>query len=411
MTQTKRKALVACFGSALQDPPTRNAVQYLLQHDWAVTILQRDQRRATGAPIYGDCRLVEALRATSQSKAARLMEIAAFAIKLNYLCHRLEPDALIGVMLHAYGLINARVKRRAKVTVCSILDIPVAGASGRSNEPIFSRGIKKLGGVDVIWASDKYKAGDIRKIAELERDPIICHNCPVTDYMLGQLWPRDAWLRSELARRFGSAVPETACVLLRSGALGPHGGIEETLLALTEIPEVIFVLVGQISPGYQYKIESICTQLGLNRRVTIVKSPSDDVWKLCLRGADVGHMIHFRPDDGYSQQAYDLNSTLSNNRLFQYMAAGLPILVNEDARLDSIMEQVPSFISIRQAFSLADLKAVLKNIVWDFARRRSLGMAGRLAHQKTYNWEHQFEPVYNAISQKIKSSRASEITG
>lgn len=401
MSRAKPTALLACFGSALQDPPTRNAAQYLLEQGWHVTILQRDQRRATGAPIHGDCRLVEALRTLGGGRATRIAEIAAFAIKLNYLCRRLQPDALVGVMLHAYGLINAHVQRKARVTVCSILDIPVPGASGKLNEPIFSRGMRRLRSVDVIWASDKYKGRDIRKLASLDKDPIICHNCPKTSYITGDLWPRNPWLRLELQRRLGHNMGEEMCILLRSGALGEHGGIEETLSAIREVKDVVFVLAGQISKDYQQRLESYASRLGVERRFTIFKAPSDEIWNLCLRGADIGHMIHFRPGDGYHQQAYDLNSCLSNNRLFQYMAAGLPILVNDDPRLQDIARQVPCFEPIRQERALEDLRGKISGLSRLPNRRIDLGTVGRRAHEMTFHWEHQFAPVYDALTAKL----------
>jgi glycosyltransferase involved in cell wall biosynthesis len=183
-------------------------------------------------------------------------------------------------------------------------------------------------------------------------------------------------------------------VVLRAGAVGVHGGIEEAIDALAHLPEdVVFLIMGRPSEAYRRGLAARIAARGLTRRVILWDRPSDEDWKRALQGADVGHLIHGPFPEGPMRNVYALNSSLSNNRLFQYMAAGLPIVAYDDPRLAAIMDEVPCFRAARLEHLESDFIDILGSLAREPELREKLGRGGRSAHLTTYSWERQFAKI------------------
>jgi glycosyltransferase involved in cell wall biosynthesis len=250
-----------------------------------------------------------------------------------------------------------------------------------------------------VWASDIHKAHIAQEIGRLSSTPMICHNCPPISYLPNSVWPRDNWLRTELRRAGAKIENGGGSILLRAGAIGEYGGIEETLEGMKGLPEdYIFLMIGRPPAEYKQKILTYISTLDLGNRAFLWDRPSDDVWKSALRGADIGHLIHGPFPPGRMTRLYNLNSSLSNNRLFQYMAASLPIIAYDDPRMESIYKEVPCFRVARLSNLVKDIHRAWRELGGDDTRRKSLGEAGRKAHLQKYCWEVQFSPVFDAIN-------------
>jgi glycosyltransferase involved in cell wall biosynthesis len=269
--------------------------------------------------------------------------------------------------------------------------------AGRLDAKILARAWKRLGRADVVWSSDRYKAELTREFGNLPESPVICHNCPPLDYLPEPSWPRDGWLREEL-RRQCAAIGDDACILLRAGAVGECGGIEAALQAMRRLPaKHVFLMMGQPSREYRQKILRMISEMGLRCRAFLWEKPSDEIWKRALLGADVGHLVHGPFPQGHMTRMYELNSSLSNNRLFQYMAAGLPILSYNDPRMSDIHSEVDCFRVLRTSHLVEDTYQAMLALASDVSVRMRMGKVGHKAHKVSYNWEKQFAPVLGAL--------------
>src|SRR6266542_1127393 len=64
--------------------------------------------------------------------------------------------------------------------------------------------------------------------------------------IFGPILPRNGWLRSKLEEEGANVNKTGGCIVIRAGAIGECCGIEETLLALADLPEdVIFLMMGR----------------------------------------------------------------------------------------------------------------------------------------------------------------------
>ena len=289
--------------------------------------------------------------------------------------------------------------RPYKLVSC-IYDIPALEDAGRLDRRIIPQAWQALQQADLVWSSDAYKSELTKQRGGLKVLPLVCHNCPQLDYLPEPIWPRDSWLRSELFRQGAKLGGEGGCILLRAGAIGECGGIEETLDCMAQLPnDFVFVMLGRPSAEYKIHLQDRIAQLGLEKRAFLWDRPTDEVWKRALTGADIGHLIHGPFPPGRMTRLYELNSSLSNNRLFQYMAAGLPIISYDDPRMGELYNEVQCFQVARLDKLEADVLKIWKELGGNLCMRQKLGRAGRLAHINKYNWQMQFAPILSKISQ------------
>jgi len=236
------------------------------------------------------------------------------------------------------------------------------------------------------------------KFGRLKLRPIICHNSPTTEYFSNLSSERDVTLR-KLLQNQGAPLKEVGgCILLRAGAIGEYGGIEETIFCMKNLPQdYVFLMMGRPPQAYKEKIERLIQAENLNHRIFLWNRPSDNMWKMALAGADIGHLIHGPFITASQKRQYDFNSSLSNNRLFQYMAASIPILSYDDPRMSYIHNEVGCFRVARLSNLAEDIENIWRELGSDSALRKRVGSNGRKAHLNKYCWEIDFSPILNNI--------------
>ena len=409
-SQVNRTALVIpCY--SLGDPVTRNTVIDLQAQGFEVSVLERADPLPTADQLPG-ARVTYVRQGKGPAWARPLRTVlhwVRFRRALVEIFRRTRPQIVVTFMLHPLTFVPFKTRRHPYVLVACVYDIPSMRDTGWLDWFMIRAGWRRLREADVVWSSDVYKARLAQAQGSLSQAPFVCYNCPRTDYLPAPAWPRDGWLRAEL-RRQGAPLPdgEGGCVLLRSGAVGPGGGIEETIEALRELPDhCVFALLGRPTPSYREHLLKLVADLGLERRVFLWDRVTDEVWKKALLGADIGHLVHTPPLTGGALRAYQLNSSLSNYRLFQYMAAGLPIITYDDPRLEAIRAEVDCFRVLRLTHLRIDLRTILADLAANPAVRHTLGHNGWRAHQQTYNWKHQSDPVESGITDKLRAHLAA----
>jgi hypothetical protein len=167
--------------------------------------------------------------------------------------------------------------------------------------------------------------------------------------------------------------------------------------------DLVFLMMGRPNEAYGKHVLQTVSDLGLENRAFLWERPSDETWKKALQGADIGHLVQGPFPAGPTSRLHELNSSLSNYRVFSYMAAGLPIISYADSRMESLHRRVPCFRTVRLANFVDDLTLVLSDLARDPVERRRLGEAGRRAHEMEYNWENQFGPILNALASTNRS--------
>jgi glycosyltransferase involved in cell wall biosynthesis len=401
-TARSRKCVLISYAHALNDPTSRLAAKTLADRGFEVTVLQL---RRPGEMSDWRSNGVSARNLDASKLSGR---IRAFGNWLNWVrFQRLvretllleRPDCIVTIMLHALAALpSQREWTQAKLISC-IYDIPPLEDAGRLDRKILPKGWRRLREADLVWGSDSYKARLAQELGGLKSPPIVCHNCPPLNYLQEPTWPRNAWLRGTLKAEGASIGNEGGCILLRAGAVGEYGGIEETLTAMRELPrDFIFLLMGRPPSEYRTVLLRQIEQYGLQRRAYFWDRPDDETWKKALQGADIGHLIHGPFPPGRAKRLFELNSSLSNYRLFNYMAAGLPILAYEDPRMTAIYSEADCFRVATFRDLTGDIKRFCAELAGAPSLRQKLGHNGRQAHLRIYNWEEQFAPILSRVA-------------
>lgn len=390
--------VLVSYGNVFNDPSSRHTTLCLAREDWHVTVIQGLSRDvyASGKPgevCVQECR--DSRFPVWTRAAQRLDRWRIFRQEVRCCLERTRPDLVVTIMLHALAALPEGPKRYRLVSC--VYDIPCLRDAGRLDARILARAWRRLRQADVVWSSDRYKAEHTQKYGNLTESPIVCHNCPPLDYLPEPTWPRDGWLRAEL-RRQGPDIGENACILLRAGAVGECGGIEATLQAMRQLPgNLVFLMMGRPTREYRDQLLRMINNMGLQGRALLWEKSSDETWKQALLGADIGHMVQGPFPPGRLARLYELNSSLSNNRLFQYMAAGLPIISYDDPRMTGIHSEVDCFRVLRTNHLVEDIHEAIVALGSNTGARMAMGRVGHQAHKRTYNWEKQFAPVLEAI--------------
>lgn len=399
------RCLVVAYGYALGDPPARQAAESFAGSGWETTLVQGGARGGPQSPAIPGVRVVEWNAPEVWRPVRQVLRWLAFRRTVARTIREAKPELIVAVMLHALAGLPRRAVRSRALVAC-VYDIPVPRDGGKLDRLIVHRAWKRLGRADVVWASDALKGDRARALGRLAAPPLVAHNCPLREESEAPLCPRDRWLRDELVRS-GKAVTPEDVVVLRAGAVGPSGGIEETLEAMRSVSQVVLVLMGRPTEAYAAHLRRRVNELGMDHRVLLWDRPDDATWWRALAGADVGHLVHGPYPEGRMARAAQENSVLSTNRLFQYMKVGLPIVVADDPRLAALRDEVGCFEVVRLEHLTSDLERSFRRMR-EPTVRRAMGEAAHLAHRTKYHWKSQFEPVLLAAEKATQARWGAE---
>ncbi len=321
-----------------------------------------------------------------------------YGIVTRWIMFTYKPDLVVTFMLYPLSVLKVSQHKRYKLLSC-IYDIPSENFAGKFDRVINKKGWDALAFSNLVWSSDSYKAELTMKFGKLNKLPLVCHNCPSvseSNYTPGK---RSLWLRKKLIDLGFPVTESSGCIILRAGAIGDFGGIEETLEIMNKLPEdVFFLMMGRPTPEYKAKLIQKINLLGLEKRAIIWDRPDDESWRHAIAGSDIGHLLHLEPvDNPLLSEMYQLNSSLSNYRLFNYMAAGLPILSYNDIRLETIHRQLDCFSVVNRDNIHESLFQNLFRLCSDKAFYNQQSAAALKGFTDCYNWQNQFSPVLNQL--------------
>ena len=403
MSDDKKKIAMVFATYTLADPTTRNTISSISNLFKTIIVFQQNSR-VKYAPLESKNVKIITISTLEQIPSLfglrNLLKWIFYIVSVQWTIKRYKPQLLITFMLRPL----AAIKLKPYQTLIScIYDIPDPLNTGKIDSIINKKGFQKLKQAKIVWASDVYKAEYTKQFASLEDMPLVCYNCPSLETIDSNKEAEKVWLRNML-RKSGAVIGgDTGTVLIRAGAIGPYGGIEETLAAMKELPENnLFLMMGRPDVVYRNKIIDLIQKENLSHRAFLWDKPDDNIWRKAILGADIGHLIHLPPpEDSSLAGSYKYNTSLSNYRLFTYMASGIPILSYNEPRLDDFHTEVNCFYVIDMKHPIEDIRRGWKKLSEDSLLREKMGIVANGSFQFKYNWEFQFENIKKIITNII----------
>jgi glycosyltransferase involved in cell wall biosynthesis len=182
-------------------------------------------------------------------------------------------------------------------------------------------------------------------------------------------------------RRLHAALglPPGRRIVLYHGGLFPHRGVEELLVAIRRIPDATLVLMGYgiLEPMLRAQAQT----LELADRVRLLPAVAPDVLLSWVTDADVVAM---------PIQPTTLNHRLTTpNKLFEAMAAGVPVVASDLPGMATIVREVDCGRLVDPEDPVALASAIQGLLDAPSEERSAIRRRSLAAAHATYNWETQ----------------------
>lgn len=203
----------------------------------------------------------------------------------------------------------------------------------------------------------------------------------------------------DLRERLPEPVPIDAPLVLYLGNLQPGRGLDELVTALADVPGAVLVCMGatDMPPALAARI----AEVGVGGRVrTVPPVPPDEVvaW---AASATVGVAL--------ATPISENNRLSLPNKLFQCMAAGIPVLANDFPHMRDIVEGSRAGLCVDPTDSAA-ISAALRRLVANSAEAAEMGRHGAEAVRARYHWgvsERALLEVYDRVRSRTGADPAS----
>ena len=201
--------------------------------------------------------------------------------------------------------------------------------------------------------------------------PLVVMNC--SDARRG---PRDRRFHDRLG--LSAETP----VVLYHGGLSPERGIEQLIAAMAQLPRCVLVLMGY--GALESRLPAMIAEHGLADRVRLLPPVPPGELLDWVAAADLAAM---------PIQASTLNHRLTTpNKLFEAMAAGVPVVASDLPGMSRIIEETGCGVTCDPA-DPSSIAAAIRRIVDDLTAAERMSAAGLAAASGTYSWTGQVEKL------------------
>jgi starch synthase len=246
---------------------------------------------------------------------------------------------------------------------------------------------------DLVIVPDLERGKAVARALALKRDPVIVANAPLQASRASG----EKLLQAVAAR--GRSYTR---ILLRQGRIGPGHALEATIrsLPLWASRDWGLVLVGMGAPDYADALARLAGELGVGNQLVLLPPVSYDEVLRLTPGADAGHALY---EPVHINHLYP---TTASNKLLEYMAAGLPVLVSDRPGLRVFVDKYECGLTADES-SPESIAAAVNRLLGDPDLARRLGAAGARAFAEELNYERQFAPVLEAVRGLIDAGRGA----
>jgi glycosyltransferase involved in cell wall biosynthesis len=139
-----------------------------------------------------------------------------------------------------------------------------------------------------------------------------------------------------------------------------------------------------------HSLALLAEELSVSQQFAVLPLVSYDKLPLYTPGAHAGHAL-YEPI-----HINNVHITTASNKLMEYMAAGLPLLVSDRPSLRALVERHECGLTADES-SPESIAAAVNALLGDPDLARRLGAAGARAFEEEFNYGRQFAPVLEVI--------------
>ena len=314
LKDSKRSLLLIGWSPLWSVPPAESLAEWGLENDSDVRFCSFDENGAIISGVWPATTPVpNAPSRLPGSSGSRVIEMAR---RLRSEAVRTPSTTHIYFDFRALTIGSFAMPRQQKVAYC--LDVTPSGPLRRRAERW------AVARADLAVITESAKAGALGLDVTSPRLIVVRNAVPKSASSRIREWRQ----RSDIIKR-GFGIPVHSRIAIHAGGLAPEFGVFEESMALTTLPEDVYlVFLGRsmMAPGQQ------ADRVRWTGRVT------REAWEQWIAVADVG--LAFWVGGSPSDFPFlPWNTPLSWNRLYWYLAAGIPIAAGGHAMLESFVRQ------------------------------------------------------------------------
>lgn len=302
-----------------------------------------------------------------------------------------EADLFLGHDMHGFlaARLMATLHRRPLVYHChDYVQVGTADSFGARRIKAFEQ--RYANSADLVIVPDRERGQVMSDELHLARPPLVVANAPLHRYdSTGEA----------LSDALAAQGKSFSRVVLRQGQIGPGHAIEATLhsIPMWNSPDWGFAVMGPSESDYVRSLVELAEATGVAPQFAVLPLVPYDKLHQYTPGAHVGHALY---EPIHVNHAY---STTASNKLLEYMAAGLPLLVSDRPSSRAFVEMRGCGVSADES-SPESIALAVNTLLGDSDLAHRLGVAGAGAFEEEFNYEHQFMPVLEAFQSLCRAA-------
>ncbi|HTE20225.1 MAG TPA: glycosyltransferase, partial [Armatimonadota bacterium] len=236
---------------------------------------------------------------------------------------------------------------------------------------------------DLVIVPDARRGEVVEKELRLKRAPLIVANAPLNRPL------KDG---NALHEAVGSQGREFERIVLRQGRIAEGHAIEATLRSIPQWASRNwgFVLLGVQDAAFVEHVRTLVNTLGVEQQFAMLPAVAYDRVLDYTPGADVGHALY---DPVHIN---NVHITTASNKIMEYLAAGLPLLVSDTPSQRALVEAHRCGVTADER-SPDSIAATVNSLLGQPERSREFGAAARRAFEQVFCYERQFAPALEGL--------------
>jgi glycosyltransferase involved in cell wall biosynthesis len=385
VTQVRRVIQQSFYNNPDGYPPIVNGIRLLSRHGFQVRLLCREDGKTWNVAYPTDAQIIR----LDTRGYGTWQEYLQFVYRV---LRQADPNSGVFIGHDMHGLLPARLLawryHRPLIYHChDFVDCPRNLGWGGKVVKVFEQLFGRT--ANVVIVPDKDRAGVVERELHLRRPILVVANAPLS----GE-WPKSLVLQQSLADQ-GKNFER---ILFRQGRIGAGHGLEMTVrsMPLWKDPNWGFVIMGPADPVYATWLRQLAKELHVAERLVILSPVRYDDVASFTAGANVGHALY---DPIHIN---NVHITTASNKIMEYMAAGLPLLVSDQPTLRAFVEKHQCGLAANET-SPESIAAAVNTLLGDLPSAEAMGKAARVAFEQEFCYERQFAPVLVALESLVKN--------
>jgi glycosyltransferase involved in cell wall biosynthesis len=367
------------YGNPDRCPPIVNGARLLAQAGFNLDIFSLDTGEAFDVYYPRDVK-VHRLRGDATNAKFQYLQFVKRVLKVA----NAKDSVLIAHDMH--GLLPARLlatlhRRRLVYQSHELVErnrkVPVGMNFVRAFHQRFARNS------DLIIVPDADRGEIMKRELRLKGSPLVVANSPTT---------RTSASGERLKRALLERGYSFEKIVFRQSNIGTSHAIETTIRSLPSWGNAKwgFVVMGPGPDDYLRSLTKLASELNVSDRFVALPPVAYDEVADFTPGADIGHCLY---------ASIDLNnhfSTTASNKLMEYMAAGLPLLVSDRPSLRALVHDNECGLTADER-SPDSIASAVNLLLGNPEKARGMGAAARKAFEQEFCYERQFAPVIELL--------------